>query len=472
MSSANPPYPWFSGIQYNPSFFASSSSGDLTKAQANALYLRKTVPDSASALETFNGGIKTNSLNALNTSSPLNIGNTSLNLYLRSNNDIFIEAELLAGVVEINGKGIAVGDIDDTYSVNMFSTEFIALESKKISTYSDEQLDFQSGIININSSNPFANTVAIGNAAFTSEIVNTTTALKLNSDNATANTVAIGNATGTSSVSVNGTNPMNVNCGIKSNSLDVITSADALDIGLAQTNGLLKIGTNASRLATSTIQLGITSTPVTCSNILCSGETINNAINKTTGGLSIGGGQTTGYLYIGGGEGIQGRTGEIQIGTAPNTNCTIAIGSSVGVGGSIVVRRPINFAYVNTPFAPTSLGYRSQLVTNGTVTTSATISTITQWSSFTVPVGVWMYEAVLFMPASINNIEWYISSTTATADSTRLCGGVSVAGSGVGSRASGIIQQAATSAIWYLNGKSTVASVSITNINICLTRIA
>ena len=80
MTSASPPYPWFSGITYNPSFFASSSTGDLTKAQANALYLRKTVPDIATALETFNSGIQTNNVDSigndlyLNSSNTLNIG--------------------------------------------------------------------------------------------------------------------------------------------------------------------------------------------------------------------------------------------------------------------------------------------------------------------------------------------------------------------------------------------------------------
>ena len=66
MSSAIPPYPWFSGITYNPSFFA-SSTGDLTKAQANALYLRKTVPDTATALETFHCGIQTNNIESIGT---------------------------------------------------------------------------------------------------------------------------------------------------------------------------------------------------------------------------------------------------------------------------------------------------------------------------------------------------------------------------------------------------------------------
>ena len=51
----------FNGLFYNPNFWTSSTS-TLTQDVADELYLRKTVPDSASALETFNGGINTNNI--------------------------------------------------------------------------------------------------------------------------------------------------------------------------------------------------------------------------------------------------------------------------------------------------------------------------------------------------------------------------------------------------------------------------
>ena len=53
MSAVNPPT-YVTGT-YNPAFFTTSNG--ITTSQANALYLQKTNPDSASALETFNGGI-------------------------------------------------------------------------------------------------------------------------------------------------------------------------------------------------------------------------------------------------------------------------------------------------------------------------------------------------------------------------------------------------------------------------------
>ena len=70
MTQANPPFPNFNGITYNPSFFntstSSSSGGGLTAAQANKLYLQKLVPDTANVLETFTAGILTSQLNTNN----------------------------------------------------------------------------------------------------------------------------------------------------------------------------------------------------------------------------------------------------------------------------------------------------------------------------------------------------------------------------------------------------------------------
>ena len=55
--SVPPPDYSFTGLIYNPDFWISPTDG-LTQDVANALYLRKTVTDTASALETFNGGIR------------------------------------------------------------------------------------------------------------------------------------------------------------------------------------------------------------------------------------------------------------------------------------------------------------------------------------------------------------------------------------------------------------------------------
>jgi hypothetical protein len=68
MSAVDPPT--YDSTTYNPEFFATSTSG-ITIAQADALFLQKTTPDTASALETFNGGIVTGSIDRNSTSNTL-----------------------------------------------------------------------------------------------------------------------------------------------------------------------------------------------------------------------------------------------------------------------------------------------------------------------------------------------------------------------------------------------------------------
>lgn len=65
MAIDNPPI--YSGLIYNSAFFVEDTGG-LSQAQANALYLRKTVPDTATAEETFNSGIKTDTIKPRTTS--------------------------------------------------------------------------------------------------------------------------------------------------------------------------------------------------------------------------------------------------------------------------------------------------------------------------------------------------------------------------------------------------------------------
>jgi hypothetical protein len=79
MSAFSPPLITPSSNIYNPLDWESSSSG-FTQSQANALYLRKTVPDTATAVENFAGGITTSSIETKTTADDLNIGTTNLAL--------------------------------------------------------------------------------------------------------------------------------------------------------------------------------------------------------------------------------------------------------------------------------------------------------------------------------------------------------------------------------------------------------
>lgn len=72
MTSVPPPSQYFSGIYYNSSFWISSTSS-LTQSVANTLYLRKTTTDSASALETFNGGLSSQNIIAPSLTASANV---------------------------------------------------------------------------------------------------------------------------------------------------------------------------------------------------------------------------------------------------------------------------------------------------------------------------------------------------------------------------------------------------------------
>jgi hypothetical protein len=71
---------------YNPSYFNTSGTG-LTQTQANALYLQKTVSDTATALESFTGGVAVNTIQPTSATGDMSIypAQTGGNLYIGVN---------------------------------------------------------------------------------------------------------------------------------------------------------------------------------------------------------------------------------------------------------------------------------------------------------------------------------------------------------------------------------------------------
>ena len=129
MSSSNPPYPYYNGIPFNPSFFTSDTGtgSGLTETAANALYLRKTTPDTATALETFNGGIITPSVSS---TGALSIGasNNSITNFASGNGSTILDA---TGAVNIktgnNNTGtISIGKY--TSATNQTTTTIVVLQ--------------------------------------------------------------------------------------------------------------------------------------------------------------------------------------------------------------------------------------------------------------------------------------------------------------------------------------------------------
>jgi hypothetical protein len=109
MTSSQPPFPYYNGIEYNSAYFTSIDSG-LTIAQANAKYLKKTVADTATATETFSSGILTDAINPTTTTGTIQIGQTATN----SNVEIAAQASrstvLHLGDGNLSSGGIHIGN--------------------------------------------------------------------------------------------------------------------------------------------------------------------------------------------------------------------------------------------------------------------------------------------------------------------------------------------------------------------------
>lgn len=210
--SINIPPPEFSfpTLQYNPEFWLASSSGTLTQTVANTLYLRKTTTDSASALETFNGGILTSALDS--TLTTLDIFNA------------------------VTGRlGIAVNNTGAATPIKLGQTS---------SSVHCSGIDLQGTTIH-----------GLVHASSALSICNEQTSGVLNIGTATARTTAIniGNGVGNTATTNIGATTSTVNVGdvgfVGSSINGIVAASSALNIGDAQVGGILHIGDNAARTA-------------------------------------------------------------------------------------------------------------------------------------------------------------------------------------------------------------------------------
>jgi hypothetical protein len=214
----------FLGIDFNPSFWISNTTS-LTQDVANQLYLRKTTTDSASALETFNGGVKTNELSAIsgdlniNYSSPASansiyIGNGFSSVYFNG----AAPAEFVDGLTSstynlLNGAVAATMFSSQTAEVNLFgnlsaSTLRLGNQTTPQSCHIS-QVDCSGSQIN-NAVNNNSGNLSVGNLQ-TSGILNIGTSttrtgnINIGSGAGAGNTssIQLGSSTGSGAISVN-----------------------------------------------------------------------------------------------------------------------------------------------------------------------------------------------------------------------------------------------------------------------------
>lgn len=306
MTSVAPPTYYFSGIYYNSSFYtssSSSSSGGLTQAKANTLYLRKTVPDSASSLESFTAGITTNSLDT-------NIPTASFSM-LASVTGNNIGIGIATGAPAYTGvKTIQIGETTVT-SVHAGGIDCTGSTINNAVTPAGGALSLGSsqtgGILNLGTNASRTGVINIGTGA-------TASTGQINIGTGGLSTIVIGNNLS------NGAQITIGNAGAGSKvvipctiTTQVIDYSGTMNIG--QTTSNLTIGGVSATSITNIIGNTIN---ITGNSVVASNGIITPIIDVTSpaGTISIGNTLTTGTLYIG--QGIN-ASGNIRIGTSTTT---------------------------------------------------------------------------------------------------------------------------------------------------------
>jgi len=331
MTSQNPPYPYFTGITYNSSFFSSTSS-NLTQGEANLLYLRKTVSDTAVATETFSAGIVASSVTTPS------IGTSGSGVDLSIGNAL-VGGKLNLGNGSNHGGQIAIGSL---------------------------------------TANPY---ISIGTAG-----LGASTNIQIGSSSGSSLTILQSSSAITGALTV----ASNIDTSALSTNFSLIPS-----LGAATTMGIGVVAPTYGTVKTIQIG-ETTVTSVHAGGIDCSGININGAVAPAVGNLTIAGSQTTGILTIGGGVRTTGGSGGgINIGAGVGSAGPITIGSSTNTtaigkitGGlvlnsslptlGIALQSGVNIAYNNAGTSETNMvNYRNTTVGGGGITFYDQITTPT-----------------------------------------------------------------------------------------------
>ena len=169
MSAESPPIYYFTNINFNSSFYDPANTG-LTQTQANALYLRKTTPDTASAIETFAGGVLTDTINSITAGSNMAIASN------HAGEDLFLAQNITSGDIYIGVNASATTGRSGTIHIG-------------------DGNNLTGGIIHINNGTTNASNTNINNGTTTTGTVNIMTG------NTSTGTINL--ATGSGSAKVN-----------------------------------------------------------------------------------------------------------------------------------------------------------------------------------------------------------------------------------------------------------------------------
>lgn len=143
MTAYNPPSSiYFNGIGFNPTIIETTVTGNLTIAQANGLYLQKTVDDTDPYLASFSSGIEALSINSNNNYyNTLVIGDNAV----KTQNVIIGNASNLA--TNIDGNNLAMGTDSTNITLGNPLSSIIVRGNIQMKTLVLDRLYFNQGTL-------------------------------------------------------------------------------------------------------------------------------------------------------------------------------------------------------------------------------------------------------------------------------------------------------------------------------------
>ena len=418
MSIANPPIIVTS--IYNPAFFEASATDTITQAQANALFLKKTTADTATALETFSSGIATNSLATTSLASNLQIGSST------NTGTIFISTIATNNsnanpAISIGGDaGVKTIKINNgTNSVHCSSIDMAG-----------------SGINNVTNS---TGNIDIGNLQ-TSGVCNIGTGARVltgsggginigTGSSSIVNPITIGGASSATSVggTLGVTGVLTATGGIKGNSYDInILSPSELAFGASVTNDVVRIAE----------------------------------------------GMTTGQVLIGNGASCN---GSVYIMTSGTSARSIGIGSTtatttINLNGNVTLQKPLILGTI--PTVNTQLGFSQDGTQNASIIVSVAGS-IKEIASITIPnAGIYYLQANTAFPSVVSLYNSTSISTSNTVNNTQCQTQMGSSGSGNNYHNISSIFTATANQIFYLLATSGTVPQTMQVVFLRATRIA
>lgn len=361
MSSFPPPSVYFNGIIYDSAYFtqSSGSGSGLTISQANARYLQKTTTDTATALETFSAGIKTNTITAL-------FG--AINAYNSTGGGATLVLDTLnANIVQ----GLSY------LSATQIGCNAYAATSGSANVVFGSNLTFGTATLGVNACNSYVN----GSNISIVPTVSLSMGNNLKPTSLTGNTITIGDQFTTNYMD-------NIDTAHGTNDSAIFNSliTGALSIGQNMFNGNISIGSRYLRSGETLIQSGDNGQgDVRILDGLYTGSTIGN-FNVMTGNTFPSFGMIKGNINFQTGT----SRGTVNIGNSTSNlvvNCPAKLASIAALASAteLTVNSPLkpNYSY---PVTTLSIG---ELLTQ-TPSNTSLLSTPTVLASLSLTAGVWI----------------------------------------------------------------------------------